>query len=120
MEKLIRRIRACSAEKECYFALLLTSELFDMDNPCLSSLLETIRPRRYRLYAGSLGSGGKTYLSLRHSLYRLVVCGDRCARLNKREKGSFLYWPGGRRHKFFIRVQKFLLPLQTAVKLLFI
>lgn len=81
MEKLIRRIRACSAEKECYFALLLTSELFDMDNPCLSSLLETIRPADTGYMREVWDPAERRTYHYDIAFIDWLFCGDRCARL---------------------------------------
>ena len=81
MEKLIRRIRACSAEKECYFALLLTSELFDMDNPCLSSLLETIRPADTGYMREVWDPAERRTYHYDIAFIDWLFCGDRCAQL---------------------------------------
>lgn len=80
-EKLISRIYFCGLQKECYFAIYLTSVLFPIENEYLNLVLNAIRPENISYISEIIDPAeGKTY-EYNMPFVDWLFCADRCAAL---------------------------------------
>ena len=82
-QKLAQRIVSCGVEKECYYALSTTAQLFDIDSPALNRLLHVIQPANTAYIKEIIDPSRKKAYRYDMNFTDWVFCGDRSNNLQE-------------------------------------